>query len=581
MISALLYLQWFSLRNQTVARIKRLRQPKYLLGAIVGGLYFYFYFVRHLFSGSRPAGQAPFLAAPENLLLLEGIGATVLFILTVLAWLIPHQRAALTFSEAEVAFLFPAPISRRDLIHYKLLRSQAAILFTILILTLLSNQLGGRAWIHALGWWIAISTLTLHSLGASFARTQLLDRGITNTQRRLVVLALATAAVAAVLFWARGSLPGLDLTHIDDLASLKSWAISVFGAGPAPYVLFPFKILVKPYLAADAPSFAKTIAPALLLMGLHYRWVIRANVAFEEASVDASRKLAERIAAVRSGNWQAARTKTKPSRPPFRLKSTGAPFVALFWKNLISARQAFSARMWITLAIVVVAIGIGSGGATGKTGLLTVAGAGAAGFAVWMLLIGPQLFRQDLRQDLVNADLLKLYPLKGWEILLGEILAPASVMTLIQWLLLAVSLGFLVAGGQTPLSWPNLFAVALGIALVLPGLNLISIQIPNAAVLLFPAWFQPGKENVQGIEATGQRLILFLGQCLVFVAALIPAGAGAVLIYWLTMSRFGIGLGFLAGAVVAVVILAAEAALTIRLLGSVFERFDLSEELNK
>ena len=35
----------------------------------------------------------------------------------------------------------------------------------------------------------------------------------------------------------------------------------------------------------------------------------------------------------------------------------------------------------------------------------------------------PQLLRQDLRSDLLNADLLKAYPLPGWQIVLGEVLA--------------------------------------------------------------------------------------------------------------------------------------------------------------
>ena len=164
MIKALFYLQWFSLRNQTIARVKRLKQPKYLLGAVVGGAYFYFYFFRHLFSGPRPGGQAAFPTSPDTLLLLEGAGAAALFLLVLLAWVLPRDRAALTFTEAEVSFLFPAPISRRDLIHYKLVRSQTAILFTILILTLLGRRLGGNAWIHAIGWWVAISTFSLHTL---------------------------------------------------------------------------------------------------------------------------------------------------------------------------------------------------------------------------------------------------------------------------------------------------------------------------------------------------------------------------------------------------------------------------------
>jgi hypothetical protein len=37
MISALLYLQFHSVKNRLAARLKRLKQPKYLIGAIVGG----------------------------------------------------------------------------------------------------------------------------------------------------------------------------------------------------------------------------------------------------------------------------------------------------------------------------------------------------------------------------------------------------------------------------------------------------------------------------------------------------------------------------------------------------------------
>ena len=55
MIAALLYLQYHTFRNRLVSRFKRLKQPKYLIGAIVGGLYFYFYFFRYLFRGMRRA----------------------------------------------------------------------------------------------------------------------------------------------------------------------------------------------------------------------------------------------------------------------------------------------------------------------------------------------------------------------------------------------------------------------------------------------------------------------------------------------------------------------------------------------
>ena len=77
MISALLYLQFHSIKNRTVMRVKRLKQPKYLFGAVVGGLYFYWYFFRTLFGmpGRGQSVTAARLAGKPALL--ESVGALV------------------------------------------------------------------------------------------------------------------------------------------------------------------------------------------------------------------------------------------------------------------------------------------------------------------------------------------------------------------------------------------------------------------------------------------------------------------------------------------------------------------------
>ena len=177
MISALLYLQFHSFKNRLLKRFGRLKQPKYLLGAIAGAIYFYFFFFRHMFRGVGSSNTILAATSPQDLALYESIGALLLLVIVFLAWFVPHQRAALAFTETEVAFLFPAPISRRGLIHYKLLRSQTAILFTTLLLTLFSNRFSGRFWTHALGWWLILSTLNLHFLGSSFARMTSRENG--------------------------------------------------------------------------------------------------------------------------------------------------------------------------------------------------------------------------------------------------------------------------------------------------------------------------------------------------------------------------------------------------------------------
>ena len=82
----------------------------------------------------------------------------------------------------------------------------------------------------------------------------------------------------------------------------------------------------------------------MLPLALHYIWVIRSDVAFEEPSVEASQKLAEKTAAARAGNWQAAGKKFKRKRPPFKLRPSGPPLMALVWKYLINAGSGFTAR---------------------------------------------------------------------------------------------------------------------------------------------------------------------------------------------------------------------------------------------
>ena len=314
MVGALIYLQYHSIKNRTTRQFLRLKQPKYLLFCIIGGLYFYFFFFRRVFTGSD--GQRTNLSlslSPENLMLFESLGALVLLLIILLAWIVPNQRAALAFTEAEVAFLFPAPISRRGLIHFKLLRSQTAIFFTTLLLTVVTNRFGGHGWSRAAGWWLVLSILNLHFLGASFARTRLLDRGITNWQRRAAIAGLVIACCAVVVMWARKTLPALEAWDVSNLEPLKAYVVQLLASGPLPYLLYPFRLILRPFLAPAFPEFVVTLGPALLLLLLHYWWVVRSDVAFEEASVEASKRMAEKIAAVRAaiGKELAASKKEK------------------------------------------------------------------------------------------------------------------------------------------------------------------------------------------------------------------------------------------------------------------------------
>jgi hypothetical protein len=202
----------------------------------------------------------------------------------------------------------------------------------------------------------------------------------------------------------------------------------------------------------------------------------------------------------------------------------------------------------------------------------------AAMVLAWTLMLGPQFLRQDFRQDLPRADMLKLYPMPGWQVALGELLAPASILIGIQWfLILILTVLFLGVGLEIKLPTRAVLAVAFSASITLPMLDLIILQIPNAAVLLFPAWFQPAKGG-QGIEVTGQRLVFMLCQLLVFVITLIPAAAAGVGVFYVSKLGIGLNAALVLGPVAAALILAIEATLGIIVLGHLFDRFDLSAE---
>ena len=575
MISALAYLQARTFLNRQKVRLLRLRKPKYLIGAIVGGLYFYTYFFRFLFRGAHgPSSRMP--VGLDHLELMEALGAGVLLIIVLLAWVIPHGRAALTFTEAEINFLFPAPVTRRTLIHFKLLKSQTNILFTTLLLALFTGRLGsGDAWIRIVGWWIILSTLNLHFLGSSFVRSTLLEHGISNWKRRLYVLLFLVGFATIVFLWSKQTVPHLNIADLRDVNVAKEYVREITRAGPLPWLLYPFRVVVRPFLAANLPQFLAALWPALLLMLIHYVWVVRSDVAFEEASVELSQRISERIRAVRAGNLQIRPKKSK--RPPFQLAATGPPEVALLWKNLIGAGQMFTWRVWMILALSFLPFFIITGVAH-QTNLRWFLGFGCLMILFWSVLIGPQVFRYDFRQDLPAADVLKSFPLSGWQIVLGELLAPVVALSAIQWLLIFAAAGLLTTPGSQVFSLPGRISLGFGLAVLMPVLDLVSLIIPNGAVLLFPSWFQSGKEGPHGIEATGQRLIFMLGQMLVFVLALVPAAIAFALIFfplsYLTHRLVAVPIA----SVVAALTLAAECGVGVFLLGKLFEKFDLSAE---
>lgn len=199
---------------------------------------------------------------------------------------------------------------------------------------------------------------------------------------------------------------------------------------------------------------------------------------------------------------------------------------------------------------------------------------------VFALILGPMVARQDLRRELSNVDLLKSYPLRGWQIVLGELLTPLSILSMAIWLCLFAD--FLLVPSDA-FAWltPALRAGAvLAVAVLAPALLAIELLVANTAAVIFPAWtVSTANRAERGIEVLGQRIIFVVGQLLITAICIIPALLSAGLIFLLAQWLIGPITAALLTVAAVFVLLGAEAGAGIYWLGSRFERFDLSAEL--
>jgi len=589
MLGALLYLRLTSLKNITLSRLRRLKQPKYFLGAAVGVAYFYFMLFRRFSGGSTslaglPSSLSAGLAPTYNFTATLSIfGALVLLAIVLFTWALPKEKPGLPFTEAEVAFLFPAPISRRRLIHFRLAGAQIRILFSAVIFTLISRGwsfLGGGALTHVLGWWLILTTLNLHFTGAALTINSHIDNGANPVIRRWLILAGVALLLLVSSLSILNAAPSFPDGNIGP-GDVADWLARCIDSGLLHWLLIPGKLIIAPFLAANSSEFFRTVGPAALILIGHYFWVARQEASFEEASIAYAEKRAARLARVREGTYRLGQDKAKARREPFSLRVPGRAELAFLWKNLLGTRPYFHARVWLGSALLICIavpwIVRGEHQKIGANFIITF----TAIFSAYTLLLGPQLARQDLRSDLVHADILKTYPLAGWQIILGEILTPIAILTGLLWLNLLAQVLALAAMANN-IAWLTSgfrLTASLCIGAIIPVLCALQLIIPNAAALLFPAWFQSTRQRSGGIDMIGQRLIFVFGQLLVILLSLFPAILGAALVIFASQWLIGACAAVILGSLVALTILGAEVACGLWWLGERFEKFDLATEL--
>jgi ABC-2 type transport system permease protein len=561
MIGVFGYLTWRSLHNRLARQLRHLRSPRYLAALLLGLAYLWFVV------GQRPTSQSAASADPQTL---ELIGALALFGAVAWGWIFGVERRVLAFTPAEVTFLFSGPVSRQGLIQFKLLRSQILILFNALLWTLILSRerFGVSSWLRVISIWVLLTTLSFHRLGASFVRTSLSEHGRLGARHRAVSLALVGAFVIALVWSIADALPDLLAGDEGNVRSLLSAAAEAFQR-PLPRLLtYPFRVMIRPLAAHTLGDWLAALWPALVLLVLHYVWVVRSDTAFEEAAAEVSLR---KVEALRTRVPSAAAPK-QPRRALIRLSPTGWPAGAILWKNLVAATRTRRVRN-AAMALLVAGLVVGILSFDPEGSLAEAAGWLALFWAGLLLITGPQYVRNDLRGDLLKLDLLRSYPLRGWAVVLAEAAASTLMLSAMQLGLLLI--GYLAFLGNRLLE-PGLAqrtVLLLACAIFLPAINLLGMLIQNGAALLYPAWVRLGSGRTAGIEALGQNLLMVIAFVVLLSATLLPPaaiGAGTYLLLRGALTEWAL----VPAAILTLGIMAFEAAWIVEWLGGLFEHTD-------
>jgi hypothetical protein len=513
----------------------------------------------------RPEGASamvPFAGEPMQ----AGL-SVLLFIIIALTWLVPGKKDAIPFTRPEVQFLFTAPVTRQQLIHYKLVRGQIGSLLSSVIFALLMRP---GDWLTAvrvtLGLWLTFGLLSLHLTGVALSRASLIQHGASGLRR--------FALPAAIVMGAAVTLLGVVIANWETLAALERTGdvfrelVRLATTGVAGIILWPFRSAAALAMATTAETFLGAFGVVTALFVLNYVWVVRSDAAFEEASAESAEK--------RVRDPMAARPRVpKRMSTPFRLAAAGRIETAILWKNLILVSRYVSLATFFRLLPLIVILGFAFSQSS-RAGLSEMAGFMSVTFVAMLVLMGPMMARNDLRQDLTNLALLKTWPVPGRTLLRGEVLAPAALLSILAVLLIGAA-GSLLAPTLARAGVPvvdHLAYVASAIVLA-PALILGQVVLHNAIAVLLPAWAGIGASRARGIDAMGQRILLTFGTLLGLAIGLIPAGliAGGIgiTLYALT-DRVMILVPALAGAGV----ILAECWIATLLLGLALDRMDVS-----
>ncbi len=495
--------------------------------------------------GGRPEmRQASDAAAPFAPLAL--LALTLFFALT------SAGEVAVSFTPAEVALLFAAPFTRRELLLYKLAKTGLAVLVfsAFLSLTMMMNF---RFWLAGyVGLFLSLGMVQLVSMATALAG-QTVTESAYSRARKVIVLAVVMVALA-------GLTNGLRRAEAQDFRRIVATLHEspIFGV-----ILAPFQVFTRTMFAdAIFPDVIGWGAGALAIDAALVILVLKLDANYIESAATISQRVYERIRRSRQGGGIAMPVGASAARlrlpPPPWLAGAGP----IAWRQTLLAMRTSRHMMIVTAMVVglcVATVAFSPGPVRGDSRSSALAGIGI-GMAFYLSFLFTMQLPWAFRGDVDHIDFLKTLPLHPGIVALGELAGGVFLLTSIQVVLLAV------LTATAPASWPVLLAAA---AFSLP-FNVMLMAINNLMFLLYPVRMPAG--GALDVQMMGRTSLFMIAQFLLLIPLLgIPAALGAV-------AYFVAGGSWTALALTAWLVLAAESVPLVAAVAWAFQRFDVSTQ---
>lgn len=547
----------FKLRGALRRQRARLARPSGVVFALVGMGLFALWLLPVVASWQ---GAPLTRRSPEELAAIIGVAC---FAFTLLGVSSALSHRGLYLPKDEIERLFSAPVSRADLVRYRLWASLGRASFGGLVLGTMSFRHMPEPVFGFLGAFLATLTLPIIGQGAAILAGSAENRLAARLARlpwRAVTLVVIAALTVFILSGVRAG-----PSRRPRFGALDSVVGSTLEHPVVEALALPFRPWVELMTARGPVDFLTWLGVCLVLWVALFELVARLPVDFRELSLATSADVAKRIRRrARVGGFAgSAAVRSKPGGAVPRCFGRGS-FGTIAWRKTASLLRKSRGALF-TAALVIA-------GVTFAAGFVRFDGAGTFPAGPAMIAIVGTLYlsaglRLDFREDLDLMEQMKAWPVAPWRVFLATILPEVCVVSLL------VDAGVVARAVMDGFWHPALLLIVAAV----PPLVLLWVALDNLVFLLVPVRYVPGQDGA--LHNAGRTMLMML----VRLVALSVLGLGlvaAVLLASLLGSLMELDEELVpaVGAALFAVVLALELLLLVRMGGRFFRRFDVARD---